>query len=171
MSATHDTGWINPTTGQTCRDALTCALHHDHPHYVLNATTNAGGTIPIIGRIDTTPRHPARGTSTTAFTTHPDLTPATCTEVLYALVSVNWATEFRSVDPHTGFITIKYIPGLIGAPVGTSWYLHPVSDHGRGHITLENSYGRGHFTATLPPIPGTDAPRKVPIHDYPVTLL
>ena len=84
---------------------------------------------------------------------------------LFALVSVTWATEVTTVNAHTGASHTKYVPGLLGSPMGTSWYLAMVTPGEHG-FTLTGRHAAGHRTATLPDLDGINAPRQVKVHDF-----
>ncbi len=64
-------------------------------------------------------------------------------------------------------IDIFNVPGLLGSPTGTSWYLAPVTPTEHGYA-LTGRTAAGYHTATLPQLPDIDAPYQVKVHDFPI---
>ncbi|MYR08968.1 hypothetical protein GTV32_22815 [Gordonia sp. SID5947] len=118
----------------------------------------------IVGHIDAFPAHPARGTIADPIAGHDE--PVTGDTDVYALVSVHWATKIITIEhPHTGLSTVDYVPGLLGTPRGTSWYLAPVEATPHGYAILGGRANSGH-TAHVPAIPEVTEPRTVNVHDF-----
>ncbi|MEP9394656.1 hypothetical protein ABLE92_21880 [Gordonia sp. VNQ95] len=128
-------------------------------------TLSDGALAHIIGRVDAFPGHPGPGTPVEPLTTGTSEPVTDLDAPLFALVSVTWATEVTTVNAHTGTSHTKYVPGLLGSPSGTSWYLAPVTPGEHG-FTLTGRHAAGHRTATLPDLDGIDAPRQVKVHDF-----
>lgn len=130
----------------------------------ITAVLSNGTTAHIVGRIDAFPGHPTAGTPVEPLTDDPNTHhdgPA------FALVSVTWATQLTTVDLRTGTSRVQYVPGLLGSPTGTSWYLAPVTPTEHGYA-LTGRTAAGYHTATLPQLPNIDAPHQVKVHDFPI---
>ncbi|WP_413617327.1 hypothetical protein QBL07_024490 (plasmid) [Gordonia rubripertincta] len=91
------------------------------------ATLSDGTRARIIGRVDAFPGHPDPGTPVEPLTAGTSEPVTDLDGPLFALVSVTWATEVTTVNAHTGASHTKYVPGLLGSPMGTSWYLAMVT--------------------------------------------
>ncbi len=131
------------------------------------ATLSDGTRAHIIGRVDAFPGHPNSGTPVEPLTTGTGEPVTDHDGPLFALVSVTWATELTTINADTGASRTEYVPGLLGNPSGTSWYLAPVTP-GQHGFTLTGRHAAGHRTATLPALDGIDAPRQVKVHDHPL---
>lgn len=122
----------------------------------------------IVGSVSAFPRHPAPGTPL-ALLEVPALTFADQAE-LFAVVSVDWATEVTTVDIATATSTTEFDrSGLLGAPSERTWYLALVSVIDGAFALTAARFAAGFRTATLPAIPGLgDAPTEVRVHDHPL---
>lgn len=140
---------------------------------VYHAFPTRGEPIVLVGHVHAFPRHPAPGAAigplvsgyeVRAAEHHPD--------VLYALVSVDWACKYTSIDLDTGASTTEYREGFLGTPTGRTWYLSPAAfDDTTAQYRLNNrQLARGSRDAQLPvELAGAlGAPETVPIHDFPV---
>lgn len=122
-----------------------------------------GRTAHIVGYVDAFPHHPQAGTIAAPIPGHDE--PVTATTDVYALVSVRWATEVTTLDTATGRSTVAYMPGLLGSPRGTHWYLAPVDATPRGYAIVGGRANSGH-TAQVPDIDGITTARTVNVHDF-----
>lgn len=122
-----------------------------------------GRTGHIVGYVAAFPHHPAPGTITTPIPGHNE--PVAGNTDVYALVSVRWATEVTTIDVSTGHSVVDYVPGLLGTPRGTSWYLAPVAATPNGYAIIGGRANSGH-TAHIPDIDGITDARTVNVHDF-----
>ncbi len=122
-----------------------------------------GRTAHLVGYVDAFPRHPQAGTI--AAPIPGDDEPVTGSADVYALVSVRWATEVTTIDAATGASSVEYVPGLLGTPSGTHWYLAPVEATPHGYAIVGGRANRGH-TAHVPDLDGITAARTVNVHDF-----
>ncbi|WP_072814920.1 hypothetical protein [Rhodococcus zopfii] len=94
------------------------------------ATEIDGVAALVVGFVHGFPRHPQRGALVQPF--GGAQTSVTAIGVLgaalYALVSVEWATEVTTVE-RGGRARTVFAKGWLGTPQGTTWYLHPVAHH------------------------------------------
>ncbi|MFD6677262.1 hypothetical protein ACFWDA_23235 [Rhodococcus zopfii] len=94
------------------------------------ATEIDGAAALVVGYVHSFPRHPQRGALVQPF--GGAQTSVSATGVigvpLYALVSVEWATEVTAVELGGRTRTV-FAKGWLGTPQGTTWYLHPVAHH------------------------------------------
>ncbi|MDD4865578.1 MAG: hypothetical protein PHQ28_00110 [Mycobacterium sp.] len=137
------------------------------------AIPTTGDPIVLVGYVHSFPRHPQPGTLLEQlFTGHHVRPDEHSPETLYALVSVDWATEHTTIDLDSGQRSSEFRrDGFLGAPTGRSWYLTPaLYDAAAGRYRLNNGgLARGHRDATLPAtVVALGAPNTVPIHDFPL---
>lgn len=133
------------------------------------ATTTDGAPLKVVGRVQAFPRHPAPGTTVEPFDQKP---PAELDSDPYALVTVDWATEYKSFDPDTGDLSTEYRRGGFGTPTGQTWYLTPAQfDTATGiYRTDSRQMARGFRDARLSAeLVALGAPEEVPIHDHVLT--
>jgi hypothetical protein len=87
-----------------------------------------GAAALVVGYLHAFPRHPQRGALVQPL--RGAQTSVSETGVigvpLYALVSVDWATEVTTIEPGGRTRTV-FATGRLGTPQGTTWYLHPVA--------------------------------------------
>ncbi|MEB3023063.1 MULTISPECIES: hypothetical protein [Mycolicibacter] len=132
--------------------------------YTAIPTSGHQDSIIVVGHINSFPRHPEPGAQVEPFPN--EVPPTGPSDRLYALVSVQWAQQWTSVDIDTGESSTEYrAGGTLGTPTGTTWYLAPVVIDGNTY-RLTGRVARGFRDAQLPEIPGLDAPMVVPIHDH-----
>lgn len=137
------------------------------------AIPTEGHPIVLVGHVHGFPAHPDPGTVLgslmSGYEVRPDDHPP---ELLYALVTVDWATEYTTVDVDSGESSTEYRrDGSLGVPTGWSFYLAPaVFDEAAGCYRLNNrQLARGHRNAQLPAnVVALGVPEVVPIHDFPV---
>jgi hypothetical protein len=137
------------------------------------ATPTTGEPLVLVGHVRAFPCHPQPGTVVEPLLTGYEVRAGDHRpDVLYALVSVDWACEYQSVDLDTGERSVEFrTDGSLGTPTGRSWYLTPaVFDESDGRYRLNNrQLARGHRDAHLPTVlVELGAPLTVPIHDFPV---
>lgn len=122
----------------------------------------------IVGSVSAFPRHPAPGTPLVPLEV-PALTLADQVE-MFAVVSVDWATEVTTIDLDTTTSTTTFDrSGLLGSPRGRTWYLALVSVIDDAFALTAARFAAGFRTAALPAIPGlADAPAEVRVHDHPL---
>ncbi|TCN53504.1 hypothetical protein EV641_106149 [Rhodococcus sp. SMB37] len=89
-----------------------------------------GAAALVVGYLHAFPRHPQRGALVQPF--GGAQTSVSETGVigvpLYALVSVDWATEVTTIEPGGRTRTV-FATGWPGTPQGTTWYLYPAEHH------------------------------------------
>lgn len=118
------------------------------------ATEIDGAAALVVGYLHAFPRHPQRGAlvqplrgaQTSAVETGVIGVP------LYALVSVDWATEVTTIEPGGRARTV-FATGWLGTPQGTTWYLHPVTrraDLGLYVLDTEVRYAASGRDAEMP---------------------
>ncbi|GAT07653.1 hypothetical protein H7I77_25135 [Mycolicibacterium novocastrense] len=128
------------------------------------------GPVAVVGYVRGFPRHPQPGTAVTPFDTAPDGAEPANAELKYALVAVQWATQYTTIDLETGETTSEYRSGEFGTPTGTTWYLAPVDvDDSTNRYQLAGRFAASSRWAALPHmIEVPDAPAEVCIHDHPL---
>lgn len=130
-----------------------------------------GDNLVLVGHVHAFPRHPAPATPVEPLVDGYTVNPAEFPEdLLYALVSVEWATPVTDVDPESGESATRFLRGF-GTPTEVTWYLTPATfDANSGQFILNNSgLARGHRDARLPAeLEHLGAPSVVPIHDFAV---
>ena len=135
------------------------------------AIPSQGESLILVGHVHSFPRHPQPGTVVDALVQGYEVRPADYpAERLFALVSVDWATQVTSVDADTGNSSTSYVRGF-GTPTTVTWYLSPAAfDPATGRYHLNNGrLARGHRDARLPAVlVGLGDPDVVSIHDFPV---
>lgn len=94
------------------------------------ATEIDGAAALVVGYVHGFPRHPQRGALVQPFAgAQTSVSEAGVIGVpLYALVSVDWATEVTTIEPGGRTRTV-FAKGWLGTPQGTTWYLHPAEHH------------------------------------------
>lgn len=94
------------------------------------ATEIDGAAALVVGYVHGFPRHPQRGALVQPFGGAETSVSATGVigAALYALVSVEWATEVTTIGVGGRTRTV-FAKGWLGTPQGTTWYLHPVAHH------------------------------------------
>lgn len=145
------------------------------------ATEIDGTAVLVVGHVHSFPSHPARGADVQPFDGGDDVVTATGVvgAPLYALVSVTWATQVTTVDVAAGTSVAEYVPGFLGTPRGTTWYLHPaVHDAETGSYQLDsNGYAASGYGAAVPahvraavvaPSADGQVPGNVKVHDFPL---
>lgn len=134
----------------------------------LQAIPSAGDPLIIVGHVHAFPRHPAPGTVVSPLAGADTVAGAEhAPGRAYALVSVEWATTYTTLDLGTGSSETQYRRGEFGLPTEWTWYLAPaVLDEDGGQYRLTNDQvACGHRTARLPELVGLNAPAVVAIHD------
>ncbi|MFW0797625.1 hypothetical protein AAFP30_27735 [Gordonia sp. CPCC 205515] len=121
-------------------------------------TLSDGRTGHIVGYVEAFPSHPAAGTIAAPIPGTDE--PITAAVDVFALVSVQWATEIINVDLHTLEATTTYAEGMLGTPRGTSWYLAPVEPTPNGYATVRG-FAASATTAQVPAILGITDARQV----------
>jgi hypothetical protein len=140
---------------------------------VYQAMPTSGEPIVLVGYVHGFPRHPAPGTVVEPLTSGYEVRASDHRpELLYALVSVEWATPVTTMNVDAGTSSTEYRRGgVLGAPDGWSWYLSPAEFDGAVGGFRLNSRGlaRGYRDARLPAeLVALGAPEVVPIHDFQV---
>ena len=120
------------------------------------ATEINGAAALVVGFAHGFPRTPAPGSLVQPFVGADTSVMATGVigAPLYALVSVEWATEVKTVDPETGAPTTRYAYGMLGVPTGTTWHLHPAVESavlGGYVLAPDRRYGASVCGAEVPP--------------------
>ncbi|MEE2062203.1 hypothetical protein [Rhodococcus artemisiae] len=87
-----------------------------------------GAAALVVGYLHAFPRHPQRGALVQPFGgAQTSVSEAGVIGVpLYALVSVDWATEVTTIESG-GCTRTVFATGRLGTPQGTTSYLHPVT--------------------------------------------